>query len=933
MAESYSVTPESVGLKLNRDPLLANLDGRSNVTPVENQSDRLFNDPTIGGGIEYKQEGPSKRFNIEASKEVPLLRSDNLNLDANVRGGAWESTSSQDAFIVNEKGQRIGASVSGNIILNNEGTARLRGRLDKDFTNVGMKSVSPLGNYKGQDGNTYTKWDLGLDVGPLGVDFGEKAVTYTLGNNGKFYFNKDSVGVKYERKFNKGGTPMIKKQMEMFEDGGLKDQGGTVDPMSGNDVPVGSTQKEVRDDIPAQLSEGEFVFPADVVRFIGLEKLMGLRQQAKMGLKKMEQMGQMGNSDEATMPDDMPFGMADLIVMSPEGRQVEMAEGGVVQAATGVNVTPSTRGSTTGVTRTNNVTPTSSNFLAPTTRPLVTGTSNTRPRPNVPTFEDSMGQASITLIQYQNTEGATLMVPHMGGKPIYPVPAGYYEVNADGTPVNPEDVPAAGAGDATTQPVKPIEVGDGPDRDIIGMVPGSVGSAASSISATSSMADLMTGKREPTMLEKMYIGSKAQIAVTRAQLKAAGIRSTGNAERDLLAISLYNSTMEGKRSGIVPNSEEDIKNKKDIDDLKTKYVGKNTKLANQQMTTKQPFTAPPKNNTLTDVSTTPTAQQKSNEQMITDQSFTPTAQQLSNQQMATDQGFTPTAQQLSNQQMSTNQIYTPDVTETPSISPEQLDYNIARAIAKYNEQSSDILSDEKRMQKGQIGGLPPKGEDKVVNVLTSEGIQNMYTPSADFTDVDFGEYSPPQASLEQYNVANPTYEGLTTKNGEIMSALGDDIKSYVSAYSANTLMDAEEESRAKAAEEFARVAKIKAASELRAAEQQSDALQAAAEAKAKEDAEKEQAAIDYTVSQPDGGTSYTAPSTPSGGSAGYSGSYNEPGRGDGPDGPDAPDAPDAPDPGSSYGGGPFNKGGLAAKKTKKKPTKRYKKGGLAASKK
>jgi len=733
--------------------------------------------------------------------------------------------------------------------------------------------------------------------------------------------------------FNKGGTPMIQKQMEMFEDGGLKDQGGTVDPMSGNDVPVGSTQKEVRDDIPAQLSEGEFVFPADVVRFIGLEKLMGLRQQAKMGLKKMEDMGQMGNSDEATMPDDMPFGMADLIVMSPEGRQVEMAEGGVVQAATGVNVTPSTRGSTTGVTRTNNVTPTSSNFLAPTTRPLVTGTSNTRPRPNVPTFEDSMGQASITLIQYQNTEGATLMVPHMGGKPIYPVPAGYYEVNADGTPVNPEDVPAAGAGDATTQPVKPIEVGDGPDRDIIGMVPGSVGSAASSISATSSMADLMTGKREPTMLEKMYIGSKAQIAVTRAQLKAAGIRSTGNAERDLLAISLYNSTMEGKRSGIVPNSEEDIKNKKDIDDLKTKYVGKNTKLANQQMTTKQPFTAPPKNNTLTDVSTTPTAQQKSNEQMITDQSFTPTAQQLSNQQMATDQGFTPTAQQLSNQQMSTNQIYTPDVTETPSISPEQLDYNIARAIAKYNEQSSDILSDEKRMQKGQIGGLPPKGEDKVVNVLTSEGIQNMYTPSADFTDVDFGEYSPPQASLEQYNVANPTYEGLTTKNGEIMSALGDDIKSYVSAYSANTLMDAEEESRAKAAEEFARVAKIKAASELRAAEQQSDALQAAAEAKAKEDAEKEQAAIDYTVSQPDGGTSYTAPSTPSGGSAGYSGSYNEPGRGDGPDGPDAPDAPDAPDPGSSYGGGPFNKGGLAAKKTKKKPTKRYKKGGLAASKK
>ena len=50
------------------------------------------------------------------------------------------------------------------------------------------------------------------------------------------------------------------------------------------------------------LSEGEFVFPADVTRYIGLENLMKLRQDAKMGLKQMEAMGQMGNSDEATLP-------------------------------------------------------------------------------------------------------------------------------------------------------------------------------------------------------------------------------------------------------------------------------------------------------------------------------------------------------------------------------------------------------------------------------------------------------------------------------------------------------------------------------------------------------------------------------------------------------------------------------------------------------
>jgi hypothetical protein len=118
----------------------------------------------------------------------------------------------------------------------------------------------------------------------------------------------------------------LSKQMEMFEEGGLKEEGGMVDEVSGNDVPPGSTREEVRDDIPAQLSEGEFVFPADVVRYIGLEKLMMLRQQAKQGLKEMEAMGQMGNSDEATMPDDLPFDETDLDIED----DLEYNEGGVV---------------------------------------------------------------------------------------------------------------------------------------------------------------------------------------------------------------------------------------------------------------------------------------------------------------------------------------------------------------------------------------------------------------------------------------------------------------------------------------------------------------------------------------------------------------------------------------------------------------------------
>ena len=132
------------------------------------------------------------------------------------------------------------------------------------------------------------------------------------------------------KEFNKGGTTMsMTKQMEMFEDGGLSDEGGTIDEMSGNDVPTGSLKEEVRDDIPAQLSEGEFVLPADVVRYHGLDKIMRLRDEAKAGIARMEAMGQMGNSEEAVLPDDVPFSLDDLEI-DDDDETLEMAVGGSV---------------------------------------------------------------------------------------------------------------------------------------------------------------------------------------------------------------------------------------------------------------------------------------------------------------------------------------------------------------------------------------------------------------------------------------------------------------------------------------------------------------------------------------------------------------------------------------------------------------------------
>jgi hypothetical protein len=131
----------------------------------------------------------------------------------------------------------------------------------------------------------------------------------------------------------KGG--MVNQTKRLLKEGGMLQEGGTVDPESGNKVPVGAMQEEVRDDVPAQLSEGEFVFPADVVRYIGLERLMQMRQAAKEGLIKMEDMGQMSNGEEGTEEEDTAEFESELDEImgemgSEDSGEVKMAMGGAV---------------------------------------------------------------------------------------------------------------------------------------------------------------------------------------------------------------------------------------------------------------------------------------------------------------------------------------------------------------------------------------------------------------------------------------------------------------------------------------------------------------------------------------------------------------------------------------------------------------------------
>ena len=120
----------------------------------------------------------------------------------------------------------------------------------------------------------------------------------------------------------------ISEQMEMA----FGDQ-PEVDPVSGNEVPTGSLPEEVRDDIPAQLSEGEYVVPADVVRFFGVKFFEDLRTEAKTGFNAMEANGRIGGEPIGMEMggDELPFDISELqIVDDGEEEQPMMNKGGYI---------------------------------------------------------------------------------------------------------------------------------------------------------------------------------------------------------------------------------------------------------------------------------------------------------------------------------------------------------------------------------------------------------------------------------------------------------------------------------------------------------------------------------------------------------------------------------------------------------------------------
>ena len=139
---------------------------------------------------------------------------------------------------------------------------------------------------------------------------------------------KTSPNIKKPTLFNEGGMA-IEDQMEM-NFGDVPDNTIGIDPVSGNEIPLGSTAENVRDDIPSYLSEGEIVVPADVVRFHGVKLFEDLRAAAKMGYAQMNEDGRIGGQPIPTNDDEgLGIELADLEVIEVMDEPQAMADGGI----------------------------------------------------------------------------------------------------------------------------------------------------------------------------------------------------------------------------------------------------------------------------------------------------------------------------------------------------------------------------------------------------------------------------------------------------------------------------------------------------------------------------------------------------------------------------------------------------------------------------
>ena len=186
------------------------------------------------------------------------------------------------------------------------------------------------------------------------------------------------------------------------------DQLPKIDPVSGNEVPPGALPSEVRDDIPARLSEGEYVVPADVLQFFGIKFFEDLRTKAKTELSELEEGGRMGGEP---MPmegqEELPFSLDELQTYSDENDSMVANEGGMVSGFNEGGLTDSDT-------------------------------------PKYPSGASSVFTMPTTVFKtFVNEAGLRMYIRFVSGVPMSPIPTGYTEEGVASETSAPVQTPVA----------------------------------------------------------------------------------------------------------------------------------------------------------------------------------------------------------------------------------------------------------------------------------------------------------------------------------------------------------------------------------------------------------------------------------------------------------------------------------------------------------
>ena len=211
-----------------------------------------------------------------------------------------------------------------------------------------------------------------------------------------------------------------------------------VDPVSGNEIPVGATAEGVRDDETVAISPGEFVIPDYAVRYHGVDFYMKSLEVAKDGLEQMDQMGMVGNPEEQTVSDNLP-----LPTMDMEGNmQTQQFQTGGLKTTALPQVPTLTPPTIPGqaVQSIPTTTTTAQQPIRPVSgQPIpVAPSSFAQLQPQAPTYRASQATAAglpggYDIEEFVNEQGNTIYLTTIGGAVQGGVPAGYRKRDATTT--------------------------------------------------------------------------------------------------------------------------------------------------------------------------------------------------------------------------------------------------------------------------------------------------------------------------------------------------------------------------------------------------------------------------------------------------------------------------------------------------------------------